>query len=64
MPTKTKTLSEFGKCTMALKEWLKHDTNLDLVDQVFSEDHLQLATFTYGAWKRRHSSKQEQDVSR
>lgn len=50
-------LSEFGKCTLALAEWLEEDPPLDMVEQIFIENHIHVLRLAYGAWKRRESTK-------
>ncbi len=51
------TLSEFGKCTLALAERLEEDPPLDMVEQIFIENHIYVLQMAYGAWKRRESNK-------
>lgn len=49
------TLAEFGKCTLALTELLGEDVPLDIIEQVFLENHIHVIRLAYGAWKRRNS---------
>ena len=51
------TLLEFGKCTLALTEMLEENPPLDMVEQLFIENHLHVLQLAYGAWKRRENTK-------
>lgn len=48
------TLSQFGKHALALTEWLEHNPELGLVDQIFIENHIHVLRLAYTAWKLRH----------
>ena len=52
-----RTLSEFGKSTIALVETLEGDPQFGLIEQVFIENHIHIIQSTYSSWKRRHLSK-------
>jgi hypothetical protein len=47
-------LSEFGKCSLALTELLEQDMPLDMVEEMFIENHIRVIQLAYGAWKRRN----------
>lgn len=51
------TLSEFGKCTMALAEWLEKAPSLDIDEQLFIENHISILQMVHTAWKRHESHK-------
>ena len=55
------TLSEFGKCTLALTELLGADPPLDIIEQIFLENHIHVLQLAYGAWKRRNNPERTQD---
>ena len=55
------TLSEFGKCVLALAEWLEQDPPLDMVEQVFIENHVHVLRLSFGAWKRRRGKNSPPD---
>ena len=48
-----KIMSEFGKHIQDMTKWLEHDPKLDLVDQLFIENHIQVVQMAYAAWKSR-----------
>ena len=50
------TLAEFGKCTLALTELLQKDVQLDMMEQMFIENHIEVVRVTFNAWKRRKTS--------
>ncbi len=50
-----KTLSQFGKCTLALAEWLEKDPALDIGEQLFIENHISILRLAHAAWKRHES---------
>jgi len=49
-----KIMFEFGELIQEMTKWLEHDPKLDLVDQLFIENHLQVARMAYAGWKSRH----------
>ena len=51
------TLSEFGKCTLALAEWLEKDPALDIGEQLFIENHISILQLVHATWKRHESNK-------
>lgn len=51
------TLSEFGKCTLALAEWLEKGPSLDIDEQLFIENHISILQLTHATWKRHESNK-------
>lgn len=46
------TLSEFGKCTLALAEWLEKHPSLDINEQLFIENHILILKLAHAAWIR------------
>ena len=52
-----KTLREFGKCCLALCQVLHRDRQLDEMELLFIDNHLQVLQMEYHQWKR----KQEKD---
>jgi hypothetical protein len=59
MPKQSKTLSEFAQSILALTEFLEEDPDMDMVEQIFIENHIHVVRLAYGAWKRRHSVKDD-----
>jgi hypothetical protein len=53
MPEIRKILSEFGRCAQDVSALLERNPQLDLVEQVYIENQLQLVRSAYGAWRRR-----------
>ena len=61
MPEKlNRTLSDFGKSSMALAEMLEGDTRFGLIEQVFIENHIHILQSAYNTWKRRNTPRKEQ----
>ncbi len=60
MPKRDSELIEFGKCAQALAKWLDKGLTLDIVDQIWLENHLELIQMAYSAWKRRHAAEDQQ----
>lgn len=56
MPKRHKSMSEFAHSTLSLTEFLEEDPELDIVEQIFIENHIYVVRSAYGAWKRRHPS--------
>ncbi|BFU94430.1 MAG: protein of unknown function [Nitrospira sp.] len=56
MPKRHKSMSEFAHSTLSLTEFLEEDPDLDIVEQIFIENHIYVVRSAYGAWKRRHPS--------
>jgi len=50
-----KIMSELGKLTQDMTKWLEHDPKLDMVDQLFIENHLQMVQMAYARWKSRQA---------
>ena len=48
-------LAGFGLCTRALIELLHENPRLEMVEQMYIENHLALIRTTYEGWKRRRS---------
>jgi hypothetical protein len=59
LETFDRTLSQFGKSAMALAELLEGNPHLDLIEQVFVENHIHILQSTYAAWKRRQNLKHD-----
>ncbi|HKE60850.1 MAG TPA: hypothetical protein VKB33_00165 [Nitrospira sp.] len=57
--SQTKIMFEFGKLIQDMTKWLEHDPKLDLVDQLFIENHLQVVRMAYAGWKSRHIKQNE-----
>jgi hypothetical protein len=55
-----RTLSDFGKSSMALAEMLEGDTRFGLIEQVFIENHIHILQSAYNTWKRRNAPKKDQ----
>jgi len=53
----SKIMSEFGKLIHDMTKWLDHDPKLDMVDQLFIENHLQVVQMAYAGWKSRQGKK-------
>ena len=49
-------LSEFAKHALALTKFLEENPPLDIVEQIFIENHLHVLRMGYSAWKRRMTS--------
>jgi hypothetical protein len=61
MPEKlNRTLSDFGKSSMALAEMLESDPRFGLIEQVFIENHIHILQSAYNTWKRRNTPKKDQ----
>ena len=54
-----KIMFEFGKLIQDMTKWLEHDPKLDLVDQLFIENHLQVVRMAYAGWKSRQIQQNE-----
>ena len=52
-----KTLSKFGKCSLALVECLEKDPSLDASERLFIENHISILRLALAAWKHRESIK-------
>ena len=52
-----RSLSDFGKSTIALAKWLEQDPALGVIEQVFIENHFHIIQSAYSSWKRRHLRK-------
>lgn len=52
-----KTLSEFGKCTLALVECLEKNPSLDTGERLFIENHIAILRLALAAWKRHERTK-------
>lgn len=52
--------TDFGKASLSLAEFLEHDPKLDMVEQIFIENHMHVIGLAFGAWKRRNLSKQRE----
>lgn len=64
MPEKlNRTLSDFGKSSMALAEMLESDPRFDLIEQVFIENHIHILQSAYNTWKRRNTPKKDQPTN-
>jgi len=50
------TLVEFGKCVVALTELLQNNVPLDLMEQMFIENHVEVLRVVFNTWKRRKTS--------
>jgi hypothetical protein len=50
------TLAEFGKCVVALTELLHNDGSLDMKEQMFIENHIEILRVIFKTWKRRKTS--------
>lgn len=48
-----KTLSEFGKCSLALVECLENDPSLNASEQLFIENHISILRLVLAARKHR-----------
>jgi hypothetical protein len=53
----SKIMSEFGKLIQDMTKWLDHDSKLDMVDQLFIENHLQVVQMAYAGWKSHQRKK-------
>ena len=54
-----KTLTEFGKCAVALRNLLDEDSSLDDMESLFIENHFHVVQMAYLRWKRKHQNKGE-----
>jgi hypothetical protein len=50
-----KTLSEFGRCSLALVECLENDPSLNASERLFIENHISILRLVLAAWKHRES---------
>jgi len=63
MPEKlNRTLSDFGKSSMALAEMLEGDPSFGLIEQVFIENHIHILQSAYNTWKRRNTPKKDHPI--
>ena len=53
MPKRQQILADLRKVTQELKSWLDGDPQIELTDQSYIENHLQIAHMSYAAWKTR-----------
>ena len=49
-------LRDFGKCAVALCEMLNQDRQLNAMELLFIDNHLQIVQMTYLRWKRKHQT--------
>ncbi|HEY6085625.1 MAG TPA: hypothetical protein VIU63_09535 [Nitrospira sp.] len=64
MPKRKRILSDYARGILALAEWLEDNPQIDMVDQVFIENHLYVAQSAYGAWKYRIAHKEKQPAGK
>ena len=64
MPKRKRILADYARCVLALAEWLEENPQIDMVDQVFIENHLYVGQSAYGAWKHRSAHKEKQIANR
>lgn len=57
------TLSDFGKSAMALVERLQEEPRIDVIEQVFIENHLHILQSAYSSWKRRNTKQAERPAN-
>ena len=48
------TLTEFGKCAVALRDVLYQDRSLTEAEFLFMDNHFQVLEMAYLRWKRKH----------
>jgi hypothetical protein len=51
MSQRQELLTDLGKVTQGLKTWLERNPQIDMIDQLYIENHIQLVRMTYAAWK-------------
>jgi len=51
MSQRQKLLSDLGKVAQDLKTWLHENPKMDMIDQLYIENHIELIRFSYSAWK-------------
>ena len=51
MAQREQIFTDLGKLTQDLKTWLEQNPQVDMIDQLYIENHIELIRFTYSAWK-------------
>jgi len=44
-------LTNLGRVTQGLRKWLEENPQIDMIDQLYIENHLELVRMSYSAWK-------------
>jgi hypothetical protein len=55
MPNRSELLTELGRVTQKFKKWLDQDPKIDIMDQIYIDNHLEMLQFSYGTWKSKHT---------
>ena len=55
MPNRRELLTELGMVTQKFKKWLDQDPKIDIMDQIYIDNHLEMLQFRYGTWKSKHT---------
>lgn len=55
MPKRNKILTDLRRATLEVKKWMDKNPRLDVMDQIFIENNIQMLHMTYSSWKSRNS---------
>ena len=55
MPNQKKILSDLRRATLELRKWMEKNPQIDIMDQVFIENTIQMLQMTYTTWKSRNT---------
>ncbi|HKT35043.1 MAG TPA: hypothetical protein VJR03_09440 [Nitrospira sp.] len=55
MPKRNKVLTDLRRVTLEVKKWMEKNPQLDIMDQVFIENNIQMLHMTYASWKSRNT---------
>jgi hypothetical protein len=51
MAQRNELLTDLGRVTQGLREWLEENPQIDIIDQLYIENHIALVRMSYSAWK-------------
>ena len=54
MPNRNKILTDLRRVTLELKKWMEKNPHIDMMDQIFIENNIQMLQMTYTTWKSRN----------
>lgn len=54
MPKRNKILTDLRRATLELKKWMEKNPQIDMMDQIFIENNIQMLQMTYTTWKSRN----------
>jgi hypothetical protein len=55
MPKRSKILTDLRRATLEVKKWMEKNPQLDVMDQIFIENDIQMLQMTYASWKSRNT---------